>query len=161
PIHFGTPAAQVAGVYSAAMNKRILMLIGAIAVSLGGGTLLGQQPGGPPGMRGGGPGGPGGPPGGPGGRGGGLPASYTSKIAPLGPADMSAADRACPGKGHARLLCLSELAKKDLPPELLARMQLPYTVADAQRWSNFPPMGYRNRVGVTLGELSPAQLGAV
>lgn len=65
------------------------------------------------------------------------------------------------GKGHARLLCLAELAKKDLTPELLARLQLPYSVADAQRWSNFPPMAYRNRVGVTLGELSAAQLGAV
>lgn len=89
-----------------------------------------------------------------------MPAYYTSKSAPLGLVDTTAADRACSGKGHARLLCLADLVKKDLTPQLLARMQLPYAVADARRWSNFPPMVYGNRVGVTLAELSPAQLGA-
>jgi hypothetical protein len=34
-------------------------------------------------------------------------------------------------------------------------------VPDAKRWSNFPPMGYRNRVGPTLAEFSSAQLGVV
>lgn len=97
-----------------------------------------------------------------GGPGGALPSYYTSRSAPLGPIDTAAADKACPSpKGHARLVCLAELLKKDMSAELLSRLQLPYTVADARRWSNFPPMGYRNRVGPTLAELSPAQLGVV
>jgi hypothetical protein len=48
-----------------------------------------------------------------------------------------------------------------MTPELLARLQLPYSAQDGQKWSNFPPMVYRDRVGVTLAEFSPAQLGAV
>jgi hypothetical protein len=97
-----------------------------------------------------------------GGPGGALPSYYTNRSAPLGSADTSTADKSCqPTKGHARLVCLADLLKKDLSPELLARLQLPYAVADAKRWSNFPPMGYRNRVGPTLAELSLAQLGVV
>jgi hypothetical protein len=97
-----------------------------------------------------------------GGPGGALPSYYTNRSAPLGPVDTSAADKTCSSvKGHARVVCLADLLKKDLSPELLARLQLPYAVADAKRWSNFPPMGYRNRVGPTLAEFSPAQLGAV
>ena len=61
----------------------------------------------------------------------------------------------------ARLVCLTGALKQGLSPELTARLQLPYSVADARRWSNFPPMGYRDRVGVTLGELTPPQLGVV
>src|SRR5438874_1838358 len=86
-----------------------------------------------------------------GGPGGGLPGYYTNKSVPLGAADTAAPDRACQAdKGHARLVCLADLLEKDLSPELLPRLQLPYSVADARRWSNFPPMGYRNRVGPTL-----------
>jgi hypothetical protein len=97
-----------------------------------------------------------------GGRGGALPSYYRNISAPLGSADSTVAEQACGSSaGHVRLVCLSDLLKKDLGPDLLARLQSGYSVADAQRWSNFPPMGYRNRVGVTLGELSPAQLGVV
>ena len=99
-------------------------------------------------------------PGGPGGRGP-LPSHYTNRSTPLGPVDASAAQRACTGKGHARLVCLADLLKKDLKPELLARLQLPYSVQDARKWSNFPPTVYRDRVGPTLGEFTPAQLGVV
>jgi hypothetical protein len=97
-----------------------------------------------------------------GGRGGTLPSYYTNRSAPLGPADTGPADRSCQAKtGLVRLVCLTDLLKKELSPELTARLQLPYSVSDARRWSNFPPMGYRDRVGVTLAELTPAQLGVV
>jgi hypothetical protein len=102
-----------------------------------------------------------GPPGGPGGPGLVLPSQYTNNSTPLGSIQTRAADRACQTKHHARLVCLAELLKKDLRPEQLARMQLPYSALDGQRWSNFPPMVYRNRVGLTLGEMTPAQLAIV
>jgi len=95
------------------------------------------------------------------GRGGPL-TGYTNKSVPLGAVDTKAADALCNSqRGHARLLCLAESIKKDATPELLAKLQLEYSVANASRWSNFPPMGYRNRVGPTLGELSPSQLVVV
>lgn len=99
-----------------------------------------------------------------GGPGGGLPTYYTNASAPLSAADATAAGRACQSaQGHAKLVCLADLLRQDsdLSAALRARLQLPYSVADASRWSNFPPMGYRDRVGVTLGELSPAQRGVV
>jgi Protein of unknown function (DUF3500) len=97
-----------------------------------------------------------------GGRSGVLPTYYKGISTPLSAVDTTASDRACGASvGHERLVCLAALLKRDMNAALLARLQLPYAVADAQRWSNFPPMGYRNRVGVTLGELTPAQRGAV
>ena len=97
-----------------------------------------------------------------GGRGGGLPSYYTNRSVPLGPVDTAAADRACQApKGHVRIVCLADLLKRDLRSDLLTRLQLTYTVADARRWSNFPPMGYQNRVGPTLAEFTPAQLGII
>ncbi|MEO6186342.1 MAG: DUF3500 domain-containing protein [Steroidobacteraceae bacterium] len=86
---------------------------------------------------------------------------YTNKSAPLGAVNSAAADRDCSIKGHAKLVCLADLLKKGMAPELLARLQLPYSVQDGKKWSNYPPMVYRNRVGVTLAEFSPAQLGVV
>ena len=75
--------------------------------------------------------------------------------------DTAPADRACAAKGHAKLVCLADLLKKGMAPALLARLQLPYSVQDGKKWSNFPPMVYHDRVGVTLAEFSPAQLGVV
>ncbi|HXC60811.1 MAG TPA: DUF3500 domain-containing protein [Steroidobacteraceae bacterium] len=129
---------------------------------LGGASLLlaQQQPGppqGPPGGRGPGGGPPGGGP--PGGLF--LPPYYTNKSAPLGGVDTAAADRACTTQGHAKLVCLADLLKKGMAPELLARLQLPYSVQDGRKWSNFPPMVYHNRIGVTLAEFSPTQLAVV
>jgi hypothetical protein len=89
-----------------------------------------------------------------------LPSYYTHRSAPLGRAATAAADMTCGNNtGHDRLVCLAELLKADLSPALLARLQLPYSVTDARRWSNFPPMGYRDRIGPTLGELTPEKLG--
>jgi hypothetical protein len=90
-----------------------------------------------------------------------LPPYYTNSSTPLGSVETVAANRACQTKGYARLICLADLLKADMRPELLARLQLPYSATDGQRWNNFPPMVYRNRVGSTLGELAPAQLGVV
>lgn len=101
-------------------------------------------------------------PGGPGGPGGALPSYYTNTSTPLGAVDTGAADRACnTAQGHARLVCLANALKTGMAPGLLARLQLAYSVADAERWSNFPPMGYRNRVGPTLAELTPDERGVV
>ncbi len=132
----------------AGMSKRRVLFVS--MALLGSGSLtIAQQP---PGARG--PGG--GPPGGLV-----LPPHYTNKSAPLGSVDSSAADRACKGQGHAKLVCLADLLKKDMAPALLARLQLPYSVENGMKWSNFPPMVYRDRVGVTLAEFSHAQLGVV
>ena len=58
---------------------------------------------------------------------------------------------------HDRLVCLANMLKAGLSPELLAELQRPYTVAEAKLWSNFPPMGFRDRVGPTLGDFTPDQ----
>lgn len=132
----------------------------ALATLLGGASLLlAQQAPGP--AAGAGP--PGGPPGGanPGGFTLYLAPYYTGRSTPLGAVDTAEADRACTSAGHARLVCLADRLKQDLAPELLARLELPYSAEDGRKWSNYPPLIYHDRVGVTLGEFSPAQLGIV
>ena len=134
------------------MNRRYTLL--ASILVLGGASFaLSQQRPGPPG-GGGGPGG--GPPGGLV-----LPSYYTSKSTPLGVVDTASADKACTARGVAKLVCLAELLKKGMTPELRARLQLPYSAQDARKWSSFPPLIYHDRVGVTLAEFSSAQLGVV
>ena len=138
------------------MSKRLLWAGGAALVSTL--TVMYAAQRGP-----GGPGAPGGP-GGRNGRGGfSLASYYTNKSTPLSAADASAADQACrSSQGHARLVCLADLLLKDkeLDAVLIARLRLPYSVGDAaSHWSNFPPMVYRDRVGVTLGELSDRPAG--
>lgn len=63
--------------------------------------------------------------------------------------------------GHSRLVCLTDELKKTLDGELLTKLQLPYSIEDARKWSNFPPAGYRNRVGLTLDKFSKEQLAVV
>jgi len=60
--------------------------------------------------------------------------------------------------GHPRVVCLSNELKKSLSAELAGKVQLNYSVAEAQKWSNFPPAGYRNRIGATLDQFSKEQL---
>lgn len=125
--------------------KRGFLLIVLLSVAVGASILFGFQRGGDGG-----------------GRGGALPSYYTNKSTPLGGVDTGAVDRACQAStGHARLVCLADALKKDLNAELLSRLQLSYSVADARRWSNFPPMGYRERIGPTLAEFTPAQLAVI
>lgn len=66
-----------------------------------------------------------------------------------------------PTASHSRLVCLADKLKSGLSPELLAQLQRPYTVAEAKLWSNFPPMGFQERVGPTLGDFTPEQLALV
>lgn len=62
--------------------------------------------------------------------------------------------------GLAKVVCLAEAFKATLTSTQLATLQLTYSKASAQRWSNLPEGLYRNRVGISLGSLSAAQLTA-
>jgi Protein of unknown function (DUF3500) len=87
---------------------------------------------------------------------GALSAAYTNSNINM---DAVAAAETCEtDTGYTRLICLATALKTTLIPAQAAKVQLPYTVADAQRWSNFPPAGYGNRIGITLGELTADQL---
>ncbi|HEY0426395.1 MAG TPA: DUF3500 domain-containing protein [Pyrinomonadaceae bacterium] len=85
--------------------------------------------------------------------------SYGSVNVNIGALDEKAVSEMCKGaSGHARIVCLAGELKKTLVDETLAKLQLSYSVADAQRWSNFPPAGYNNRVGLTLDKFTKEQL---
>jgi hypothetical protein len=56
---------------------------------------------------------------------------------------------------------LANALKAAVTPDVLAELQRPYSVEDARKWSNFPPFGYGDRVGPTLGELTADQLAIV
>ncbi len=62
--------------------------------------------------------------------------------------------------GLASVVCLAEAFKTTLNATQLAALQLAYSKANAQRWSNLPEGLYRNRVGLALSSLSDAQLAA-
>lgn len=63
--------------------------------------------------------------------------------------------------GFAQMLCLADALKADISPELKFELERAYTVADAKKWSNFPPVGYRDRIGPTLGDFTPKQRGLI
>lgn len=86
---------------------------------------------------------------------------YKNVNVAMGSISTADAERQCPQAGHLRLVCLAQALKAAVSPELRSQLQLPYSVADAKKWSNFPPVGYRDRVGPTLGDFSPAQLGLI
>jgi hypothetical protein len=91
----------------------------------------------------------------------GASTSYTDTNINLGAVGTAAAEAACSGGGHERLVCLADGLKKTLTPELTAKLELAYSADDAKKWSNFPPAGYRSRVGPILSEFTPEQLGYV
>lgn len=62
---------------------------------------------------------------------------------------------------HDRMVCLADQLKSGLTPELLAELQRPYSRDEAKLWSNFPPMGFRDRVGPTLGDFTPKQRAVI
>lgn len=102
-----------------------------------------------------------GPPPGPGGRGGASPGTPDVNIQ-FGAISTAAAESKCPGaSGHGKLICLADNLIATLSPEMKAKTVLPYSLENASKWSNFPPMGYRDRVGPMLSEFSQAQLGYV
>jgi hypothetical protein len=88
-------------------------------------------------------------------------ARYTNTNIHMGAVSTAAADALCPQTGHPRLVCLANGLQHGMSPELRAQLRRPYSAADARRWSNFPPVGYPERVGPTLGDFTPAQLGFV
>lgn len=92
--------------------------------------------------------------------GGTTPAGYADTNVNMGAVALPATDCG-DALSHDRLVCLADLLKSGLSPELLAELQRPYSVAEAKLWSNFPPMGFQDRVGPTLGDFSPDQLALV
>jgi len=63
--------------------------------------------------------------------------------------------------GITRLICLIDLLKSNVSEDLLALMQLDYSVAEAKKWSNLPAGAFPSRPGVFLGELKVEQRGVV
>jgi hypothetical protein len=90
-----------------------------------------------------------------------VPARYTNTNVKFGSVSIAQAKELCPMEGHPRLVCLANALKKTATPKLLAELQRPYSAEDARKWSNFPPAIYDERVGPTLGEFTPEQLGLV
>nr|WP_232064985.1 DUF3500 domain-containing protein [Rhodocytophaga rosea] len=62
--------------------------------------------------------------------------------------------------GLALVIFLAEAFKSILDATQLSTVQLTYSKANAQRWSNLPEGLYRNRVGLNLGALNETQLAA-
>jgi hypothetical protein len=63
--------------------------------------------------------------------------------------------------GMAKIICLTEEFKATLSTTQVAALQLPYTLTDAQKWSNLPnSLGNVRRVGIQFNALSAAQLTA-
>ncbi len=60
-----------------------------------------------------------------------------------------------------RMVCLMDQLKTGLAPEVLAELQRPYSLDEAKKWSNFPPVGYADRIGPTLGDFTPEQRGLI
>jgi len=63
--------------------------------------------------------------------------------------------------GMTRLLCLTDLLKSSASDELLSVMQLDYSLAEGQNWSNLPAGAFPARPGAFLGEFTAEQLGLV
>lgn len=85
-------------------------------------------------------------------------ATYTGKQIGMG-AVAEVGSGVCPGDAdYKRLVCLAGELKKTATPELLGRLQRGYSAIDTRKWSNFPPAGYKDRVGPTLGEFTAGQL---
>lgn len=61
--------------------------------------------------------------------------------------------------GYRRLVCLANLLKSDLSDDVMKHLQLDYSVANAQNWSNLPAGAFAARPGAYLGELNNKQRG--
>ena len=80
----------------------------------------------------------------------------------MGSVEVPESVNACPtDPGFTRLLCLTDLLTSSASDELLEVMQLDYSVAEAQNWSNLPAGAFPARPGAFLGEFSDEQLGLV
>lgn len=80
----------------------------------------------------------------------------------MGSVEIPAVANSCDGDaGYARMICLIDLLKADASDDIMANLQLDYSVAEAQNWSNLPAGAFPARPGVLLGEFSTDQLGLV
>ena len=66
---------------------------------------------------------------------------------------------ACPGAtgSVAKIVCLADSLKATLTTDQIATLELPYTYANSQVWSNLP-VTMQARIGIKLGSLSTSQL---
>lgn len=68
----------------------------------------------------------------------------------------------CPVKpGIEKTICLTDAFKKQLTEAQVAQVQLPYSVADAKRWSNLPQgmvRGNSKRTGLSFGAMNATQI---
>jgi Protein of unknown function (DUF3500) len=93
---------------------------------------------------------------------GGAPAGYTETNIDLGATAVPDVGGVCPAlSAHPLLVCLADALKARVTPQVLAELQRPYTVGEAQKWSNFPPVGYPDRVGPILAAFTPDQRGII
>jgi hypothetical protein len=92
--------------------------------------------------------------------GGTTPEGYTDTNVSMGAVALPATNCG-ETASHDRLVCLADQLKAGLSPELLTELQRAYTVAEAKLWSNFPPLGFPDRVGPTLGDFTPDQRGLI
>ncbi|UHG94183.1 DUF3500 domain-containing protein [Spirosoma oryzicola] len=65
----------------------------------------------------------------------------------------------CGSTGVAQIVCLAEAFKATLSSTQVSTVQLSYSKANAQKWSNLPA-GMSARIGINLGALSDTQLAA-
>jgi hypothetical protein len=66
-----------------------------------------------------------------------------------------------PANNMEKILCLVDAFKATLTTAQIATLQLPYTLTDAQKWSNLPnSLGNVRRVGLQFANLSAAQITA-
>ncbi|GAB2526567.1 DUF3500 domain-containing protein [Spirosoma aerophilum] len=71
----------------------------------------------------------------------------------------TATTTSCGSTGVAQIVCLSEAFKATLSSTQVSTLQLTYTKANAQKWSNLPA-GMSARLGINLGSLNDTQLAA-
>ncbi|KAA6438723.1 DUF3500 domain-containing protein [Dyadobacter flavalbus] len=108
-----------------------------------------------PGDSAGSPGGPGGN-GGPGGSGSGASVDTSTAIT-AAMYTMTMTNTSCAGAtGLAKVVCLTQAFEATLSDSLLSAVQLPYTLANAQKWSNLPA-GLSARYGISLASLNGTQ----
>jgi len=87
-----------------------------------------------------------------------LPGQPDSNYQSATPVVVVATDCA-KAKGIAKVVCLADNLKTMLNPEQLAALQLQYSKADAQKWSNLPAtFPTAKRIGLKFGNLTPEQL---
>ncbi len=98
-------------------------------------------------------------PGGPGGGNAGVAIANSLTVTAV-MSNTTSTNTTCAGStGLARVVCLTQALVATLTPAQSASVVLPYTLANAQRWSNLPA-GLSSRYGINLASLNATQLAA-